>query len=140
MKNNIFRLIAVLISISLSLHAGGQIVVNIGSNVSELNKDDAKAIFNLQKTVWDNGTPIKVYLLPSTHETEIEFCKNILDSEADVVFEKWMAYVFNGGANKPPKSMKMKKVMKNLKKKSGAIGILPTNVKLPKNTISVLKF
>jgi len=139
MRKIIFKIIATTIFISTFLQAGGQIVVNIGSEITQLSKSELKAIFNLQKLKWENGTPIYVYLLPSGHEVEIEFCKTVLDSEADVVFEKWMAYVLNGGANKPPKTMKVRKMLKKLKSKKGAIGILPLDVTLPKNTVSIFK-
>jgi len=138
MRKIIFKLVTI-IALSTIVQAGGQVVVNVGSGVKTLSKEDIKSIFNLQKLKWSNGTKISVYLLPSGHEVEGEFCQKILDSSSDTVMEKWMAYVLNGGANKPPKTMKAKRILKKLKKQKGAIGILPLGVKLPDNTISVFK-
>ena len=124
----------------LAVSYAGQIVANKDAGISSLSKADAKNIFDLKTTTWGNGSKVHVYLLPAAHTEEEKFASTILGSNAAAVYDKWVAYVLNGGANKPPKTVNERKMSKMLKKKSGAIGILPDEASLPENTVVVLKY
>ncbi len=127
---------AFLISVSFA----GQLVVNKDSGISSISADDAKNIFELKKVQWANGSKISVFLLPAAHETEEKFASSILGSNAAAVYDKWVAYVLNGGANIPPKTINERKMIRLLEKTSGAIGILSDDAELPANVVSVMKF
>ena len=123
-----------------SLSYAGQIVVNKSAGITALSSADAKNVFNLKQLAWGNGTKIKVFLLPAAHEAEEKFASSVLGSSASAVYDKWVAYILNGGANKPPKTVNQRKMLKLLKKKEGAIGILPDGVAVPAGAVVVLKF
>ena len=131
--------IILLISL-LAMSYAGQIVVNKDAGISSLSTADAKNIFELKQTTWANGSKIHVYLLPAAHAEEEKFSSTILGSNAAAVYDKWVAYVLNGGANKPPKTVNERKMGKMLKKKSGSIGILPDGASIPANAVVVLKY
>lgn len=130
----------VLLSFLVSVSFGGQVVVNKDSGITSLSSGDIKNIFNLKKTQWDNGKTITVFLLPAVHEDEEKFASKVLGSSAGAVYEKWVAYILNGGANIPPKTVNENKMNKSVANTSGAIGVLPDDASLPGNVVSVHKF
>lgn len=129
-----------ILTMLFSLNYAGQVVVNKDAGVSSMNVDDVKNVFNLKKLEWANGKKVIVYILPAVDGTQEQFASKTLGSNANAVYEQWIAYVLNGGANTPPKTVNERKMSKFLKSKSGSIGILPDGAALPENTVSVLKF
>jgi hypothetical protein len=138
-KENMMKHVIILVLL-IAVSYAGQIVANKDSSITSITAEEAKNIFELKKVQWANGSPITVYLLPAAHEAQEKFASTILGSNAAAVYDKWVAYILNGGANIPPKTINERKMGRLLGKTSGAIGILSDTATLPANVVLLMKF
>jgi len=125
--------------ISIQLYSG-QIVVNAKNPLNTLSAETIKEIFTLRKLTWDNGDPIIVYMLPSASLTQNALTSTYLSMNADEYHETWMQYILNGGMNKPPIFLNERRLIKQLKRHSNAIGIVSDKVKLPAQIKAIYQF
>lgn len=125
----------------LSLLAfGGQIIVNKRNSVEQLSEHDVQQIFRLKKLAWSNGESISVYMLPSASTTQNTFTQKYLRSDARDIYDKWMAYVLNGGMNNPPIFLNERRLLKRINKKIYSIGVVSDSAVLPENVKVVHRF
>jgi len=123
------RWIVFFIYLNVSLHAG-HIIVNKQNPISQLNVSEIRQIFTLKKLAWDDGSTISVYMLPSASPTQNIFTNAYLHMNAREVYEKWMAYILNGGMNKPPLFLNERRLIKQIDRNIHSIGIVSDNAEL----------
>lgn len=133
------RWILCLIYLHVSLHAG-YIIVNKKNPISKLDVFEIQQIFTLKRLSWDDGSTISVYMLPSASPTQNRFTNSYLHMNAREVYERWMAYILNGGMNKPPIFLNERRLIKQIKKNVYSIGIVSKRSKLPSGVKVIYHF
>jgi len=64
-------------------------------------RNTLSAIFGMRLRAWENGTPIRVYVLPDNHAVHIAFCKQILGVFPHQYRTAWDRLVYSGTGQAP---------------------------------------
>ena len=64
-------------------------------------RNTLSAIFGMRLRTWNNGTPIRVYVLPDNHAVHIAFCKQILGVFPHQYRTAWDRLVYSGTGQAP---------------------------------------
>jgi hypothetical protein len=59
------------------------------------------AIFGMRLRAWEDGTPIRVYVLPDSHAVHVMFCKQILEVFPHQYRTAWDRLVYSGTGQAP---------------------------------------
>jgi len=123
------QLIALLISISIAQQSYAiEIIVNESVNLSKISYQQLKSIYLGQQSHWPSGNLIKLYKLPSTHQTHQLFVKNTLGLYPYQFNRRWQKLVFSGFAAKPNEAFTEQELAKVVANTPGAIGYIENKI------------
>jgi ABC-type phosphate transport system substrate-binding protein len=78
------------------------VAVNPAAPAGEaIARNTLSAIFGMRLRTWEDGTPIRVYVLPDNHATHIAFCKQILGVFPHQYRTAWDRLVYSGTGQAP---------------------------------------
>ena len=78
------------------------VAVNPTTPVGEaIARNTLSAIFGMRFRTWENGTPIRVYVLPDNHPVHVMFCKQILGVFPHQYRTAWDRLVYSGTGQAP---------------------------------------
>ncbi|MGH8611502.1 MAG: hypothetical protein ACREYF_05520 [Gammaproteobacteria bacterium] len=78
------------------------VVVNPATPAGEaIARNTLSAVFGMRLRTWENGTPIRVYVLPDNHAVHVMFCKQILGVFPHQYRTAWDRLVFSGTGQAP---------------------------------------
>ncbi|MGH8585198.1 MAG: hypothetical protein ACREWE_03085 [Gammaproteobacteria bacterium] len=64
-------------------------------------RNTLSAIFGMRLRAWEDGTPIRVYVLPDNHPAHVMFCKQILGVFPHQYRTAWDRLVYSGTGQAP---------------------------------------
>lgn len=101
------------------------VVVNTKNSADALVSNKAlPAIFGMRLRTWDDGSPIKVFVLPDNHPLHITFSKYILRVFPYQLRSAWDRLVFSGTGDEPFKVNSEQEMRAIVGSTPGAIGYL----------------
>ena len=68
---------------------------------SAIARNTLTAIFGMRLRAWEDGTPIRVYVLPDNHAVHVMFCKQILEVFPHQYRTAWDRLVYSGTGQAP---------------------------------------
>jgi len=78
------------------------VVVNPAAPAGEaIARNTLSAIFGMRLRAWEDGTPIRVYVLPDNHAVHVMFCKQILGVFPHQYRTAWDRLVYSGTGQAP---------------------------------------
>ncbi|MGH8589089.1 MAG: hypothetical protein ACREXX_07055 [Gammaproteobacteria bacterium] len=78
------------------------VVANPATPVAKpITRNILSAIFGMRFRTWENGTPIRVYVLPDNHPLHVMFCKQILGVFPHQYRTAWDRLVYSGTGPAP---------------------------------------
>ena len=78
------------------------VAVNPATPVGEaIARNTLSAIFGMRLRTWENGTPIRVYVLPDNHAVHVMFCKQVLGVFPHQYRTAWDRLVYSGTGQAP---------------------------------------
>ncbi len=78
------------------------VVANPATPVAKpITRNILSAIFGMRFRTWENGTPIRVYVLPDNHPLHVMFCKQILGVFPHQYRTAWDRLVYSGTGQAP---------------------------------------
>lgn len=89
-----------------------------------LSQSALSAIFRMRLRKWEDGTPIKVFVLPDDNPVHIAFSKNILNAFPYQLRSAWDRLVFSGTGEEPVRVKSEKQMRLLVGSTPGAIGYL----------------
>ncbi len=101
------------------------VAVHPGVSVSQLSRDELRAIFAMRRRTWPDGTPIRVYVLPDDHPLHRAFCKNVLHVYPHQLRRIWDRNVYAGTGQAPVEVGDVETMHARIASHPGAIGYLP---------------
>lgn len=108
--------------LSAELHAQ-QVIVNPDVKEQTLSLNGVRAIFFMRLVQWPNdGTPIKVFVLPDNSPLHIQFSKNQLNVFPRQLRRSWDRLVFSGTGQSPIVVESEQEMRKRVTNTPGAIG------------------
>lgn len=84
-----------------SVSHGTEIVAHPSNPMSEITQDQLRAIFSLQMTHWEDGTPVVVLRLSPSHPAHKTFCRKHLRVLPQQLEAVWERLVFTGQGARP---------------------------------------
>ncbi|WP_036268084.1 hypothetical protein [Methylocaldum szegediense] len=105
--------------------ASQSVVVHPDAPVSELSRQEARALFTMSQRSWSDGSPVVVFVLPDSSPIHKEFCKKHLGMFAHQLRQTWDRKVFSGTGQAPELVSTIKEMRALISKTPGAIGYLP---------------
>ena len=112
-------------SVAIAAEEFPVVVINSVANPKTiLLPNTLRAIFGMRLKKWEDGTPIKVFVLPDKHPLHIEFSKNILGVFPYQLRNAWDRMVFSGTGEEPFQVATEQQMRDRVGSTSGAIGYL----------------
>ncbi|MCH9697155.1 MAG: substrate-binding domain-containing protein [Gammaproteobacteria bacterium] len=102
-------------------------VVNSDNKQTEISRNGLSAIFKMRLTLWNDGTPVTVYVLPDDHQLHREFSKKILHVFPHQLRRIWNNAVFSGSGQAPIVLNSQEEMIDKVANTPGAIGFVSTN-------------
>lgn len=132
MKGLIVRLARVVIFLLVSFltHAVNaqeqRVVVIANSSVTsvDLSSNQLRKIFSMRQTIWPDGQPIRVYVLPSKSEAHIKLCKNVLKMFPYQIDRLWNKLAYSGLGETPIEVETAQRMKLKIASTPGAIGYI----------------
>ncbi|MBL8260427.1 MAG: hypothetical protein JNM60_11510 [Candidatus Competibacteraceae bacterium] len=122
-----FFLIGALPHSTVAVPAGNRPVVIVNSETASrllFSQTSLGAIFGMRLRKWEDGSPIKVFVLPDDDLLHIEFSKYILHVFPYQLRAAWDRLVFSGTGEEPVKVKSEKQMRELVGSTPGAIGYL----------------
>ncbi len=101
------------------------VIVNPATNPTSLVSQTAlSAIFGMRLRKWEDGSPIRVYVLPDEHSLHVAFSKHVLRVFPYQLRSAWDRLVFSGTGEEPIKVLSEQQMRAAVSTMPGAIGYL----------------
>jgi ABC-type phosphate transport system substrate-binding protein len=101
------------------------IVMNtMTSPTPALSKSALNAIFGMRLRRWEDGSPVKVYVLPDDHPLHVAFSKQVLRVFPYQLRNAWDRLVFSGTGEEPVRMASEQQMRNVVGTTPGAIGYL----------------
>jgi len=85
-----------------NLYADSQrLIVNASYSENSLSRNTARAIFSMRVQRWNDGTSIRVFVLPDKHPTHQVFTREALSLFPHQLRRSWDRYVYSGIGTAP---------------------------------------
>ncbi len=98
------------------------VITHPGVNVEKLTRSTLRSIFTLRLTRWQDGMPIRVFVLPDNHPSHQQFSKNNLGVFPYRLRQVWDRMVFSGIGKAPIEVEDQAAMQKEVARTPGAIG------------------
>lgn len=132
-------IIAFCFSVALPAEERPFIVINTGVYLEiNLSRNMLNDIFGMRLKKWEDGSPIKVFVLPDNHPLHIEFSKKILRVFPYQLRNAWDRLVFSGTGEEPIQVSTEQQMRARVGSTPGAIGYLSRS--MIDETVKILPF
>lgn len=116
-----------------------RIIVNTSADITALSKQKLRAIFSRNIQYWENGSPIKVFVLPNDHLIHKGFTKSRLGFYPYQLQRNWDRLSYSTMAITPTAVNSKQEMILAINKNKGAIGYI-ASVNLLHGNIHVQTF
>lgn len=99
-----------------------QVIANPSTPVSELSQLEIRAIYTSRLKRWEDGTEIKVFVLPQADPTHQKFCKSVLEALPHQLQAVWNRMVYSGMGRPPTEVQSEEEMITRVSQTPGAIG------------------
>jgi ABC-type phosphate transport system substrate-binding protein len=118
--------LAAVLLLGASLHADAvEVVVNPSIKEHALALNSLRAIFSMRMTQWQDGTPIRVFVLGDKNPHHAAFSKQILGVFPHQLRRAWNRQIYSGTGQAPNKVETAAEMRYQIENTPGAIGYLP---------------
>lgn len=139
-RPNLIRLGLAAAFLCLSPLTMAEELIVIRSHLSQpqepLSRHALSAIFGMRLTIWPDGTPIRVFVLPDYDPAHAAFCKQVLHVFPHQLRAAWDRLVFSGTGQAPEPVASLLEMRSRLARTEGGIGYLTKD--LIDETVDVL--
>lgn len=91
---------------------------------STLSVASARSIFGMRMTQWEDGSPVRVFVLPSPHPLHATFCKRVLDLYPYQLRQSWDRLVYSGLGQAPTEVDSEADMLRRVASTPGAVGYI----------------
>lgn len=87
-----------------------------------LSRDQLREIFFARQTRWDDGKPVRAFVLPDQHPLHIRFSKEILEVYPYQLRAAWDRMIYSGTGVPPTVVESVEEMRNKIKQTSGSVG------------------
>lgn len=117
-------LLAALLPRETALGARPLVVVNPGVDASNLSLNALRAMFGMRLPKWQDGTPVRVFVLSDEDPLHVAFSKQVLGVFPHQLRLAWDRLVFSGTGQAPTEVHSQAEMRERVANTPGAIGYL----------------
>ncbi|MCO6412443.1 MAG: hypothetical protein J5I92_06835 [Thiogranum sp.] len=99
-----------------------QVYVNPGVSQVPDDRQTLRAIFSMRLRQWPDGTPVTVFVLPTTHPVHVDFCKEVLGVFPHQLQRAWDRLVYSGTGQAPVEVDSLEEMRQRVQETPGAVG------------------
>ena len=103
-----------------------QIVSHPNVIETDITRNYLRAIFSMRLRTWQNGTSIRVFVLPDDHKLHAVFSKEKLNLSPYQLRQSWDRLVFSGTGQAPTTVSSSEEMLDRIMNTPGSIGYLET--------------
>lgn len=96
--------------------------------IEELSKNSFVRLYGMQKKVWQDGTPVKVYILPKNSQIHKDFVLKFLNMQPYQMNRLWHRLLFSGTGSVPEEVSTVEEIIERVSSTSGAIGYIDNSM------------
>lgn len=115
-------LLSLLLFLSCTLAGAVDIIANRSVATNALPLAQARAILGMRQVKWQDGSPIRVFVLPDDHATHGAMCKEKLNLFPYQLRQSWDRLVYSGMAQAPTEVASEEELLNKVASTPGAIG------------------
>lgn len=136
---NLLGILALCIASAVPAEDSPTVVVNSATNPkASLSQSALSAIFGMRLRKWEDGSPIKVFVLPDDDPLHVAFSKYALRVFPYQLRSAWDRLVFSGTGEEPIKVKSEQQMRTSVGSTPGAIGYLSKS--MIDKTVKVINF
>lgn len=102
-----------------------EVIVNAGVANRSVSQSTVRAIFSMRMRQWQDGRPVKVFVLPDQNSVHVSFAKSRLNTFPHQLRRSWDLLVYSGSGQAPTVVESPTEMLKKVSSTAGAIGYLP---------------
>lgn len=102
-----------------------EVIVNAGVADRSVSQGTVRAIFSMRLRQWQDGKPVKVFVLPDQNPVHISFAKSRLNTFPHQLRRSWDLLVYSGSGQAPTVVESPTEMLQKVSSTAGAIGYLP---------------
>lgn len=106
------------------LAAAQSVVVNKALAADTVSHETLRSIMSMRLRAWDDGTPVRVFVLPDQHPLHQQFCKRVLGLFPHQLRRTWDRLVYAGLGQAPVEVATQQEMRRLVASTPGAIGYL----------------
>jgi ABC-type phosphate transport system substrate-binding protein len=100
------------------------LVINSDVSQETVSRNTLRSIFSMRKTLWPDGMPIHVFVMPDKTNLHADFSKQFLGLFPHQLRRVWNRQIYSGMGQAPTKVESEKEMREQVAKTPGAIGYL----------------
>jgi ABC-type phosphate transport system substrate-binding protein len=105
-------------------HSDPVLIAHPDINKSELARDELVRIYAMKKRTWENGTPVKVFILSRSSQVHRDFITGTLKMQPFQLNRLWNRLVFSGIGVAPTELVSQQEMVAKVRNTVGAIGYI----------------
>lgn len=121
-SGNIAAALLLMILINPMILYAQQVYVNPGVSQVPDDRQTLRAIFSMRLRQWPDGTPVTVFVLPTTHPVHVDFCKEVLGVFPHQLQRAWDRLVYSGTGQAPVEVDSLEEMRQRVQETPGAVG------------------
>lgn len=121
----VIKILVFIVLAIVSLPSKGiQVIVNPSVELQQLTYVQLRRVYSMRYTVWPNGTAVRVFVLPKTHQVHQQFAKKTLKMFPYQLETIWDKLTYSGVGNRPTIANSEQELMEYVANTPGAIGYI----------------
>lgn len=104
-----------------------EVIVNPDVGDRSVSQSSLRAIFSMRMRQWQDGKPIRVFVLPGESAAHVSFSKSVLNTFPYQLKRSWDLMVYSGSGQAPTEVGSPAEMLQKVSSTPGAIGYLPEN-------------
>lgn len=112
-------------------------VIGNATGLTALDRDDLRAIFRGERSVWETGNSV-IIVLPSTRSPDLDaFASQVLGMSRSAMQRFWLSLVFQGRASPPVSFDSAEEIVQFVRRTPGAIAVIPAGAGDPPRNLVI---
>jgi ABC-type phosphate transport system substrate-binding protein len=100
------------------------VIVHPGVPAQQLSNETLRSVMSMRMRSWDDGTPVRVFVLRDQHPVHQQFCKRVLGLFPHQLRRTWDRLVYAGLGQAPTQVESQQQMRQLVAETPGAIGYL----------------
>lgn len=99
-----------------------QLILHPDTKAFEIRREKVRALFTMRLRKWEDGTQVRVFVLPDSHPAHRDFAKRSLGVFSHQLRRAWDRRVFSGTGQAPTEVKNEQEMMERVSRTPGAVG------------------